>query len=70
MKKTITINIKGMDCTGCEASVKMLLETVTGVESAKVNFRESKAEIEYDNEKVKILEDLKEVLASTQYQIQ
>lgn len=70
MKKTTTIKIKGMDCTGCEASVKMLLETVAGVESAKVNFKESKAEIKYDNEKVKIPEDLKEVLAPTQYQIQ
>lgn len=70
MIQTTTIKIKGMDCTGCEASVKMLLETVDGVKHAKVSFKKEKAEIEYDNEKVKIPKDLKEILAPTQYQIQ
>ncbi len=59
-----------MDCTGCEASVRMLLETVAGVESVKVSFKEGKAEIEYDDEKVTIPKDLEEVLSPTQYQIQ
>ena len=70
MKKTTSIKIQGMDCTGCEASVRMLLDTVTGVESVKVNYKEGKADIEYDDEKVSVPEDLNKVLAPSQYKIQ
>lgn len=70
MIQTTTIKIKGMDCTGCEASVKILLETVDGVKQAKVSFKKEKAEIEYDDEKVNIPKDIEEVLKSTQYKIQ
>lgn len=70
MIQTTTIKIKGMDCTGCEASVKILLETVDGVKQARVSFKKEKAEIEYDDEKVNIPKDIEEVLKPTQYKIQ
>ena len=69
MKKNTTIKIEGMDCTGCEASVRMLLETVPGVESVKVSFKGENADIEYDAEKASIPEDLKEILSPTNYRI-
>lgn len=70
MKKTTSIKIKGVDCTGCEGSVRMLIETVPGIESVKVSFKEEKVDIEYDNEKANIPKDLEEVLSPTNYRIQ
>lgn len=70
MKKTTTIKIKGMDCTGCEATIRMLLESVEGVNSARVNFKEEKAEVEYDDEKIELPKDLEQILSQTHYRIQ
>ena len=70
MKKTTTIKIKRMDCTGCEATIRTLLESVEGVDHAKVSFKEGKAEIEYDDEKASVPKDLDEVLSPTHYRIQ
>lgn len=70
MKQTTIIKIKGMDCTGCEASVRMLLETIPGIQSVKVSFKEEKAEIEYDSKKVNVPKDLEVILKPTQYRIQ
>ena len=70
MKKTTTIKIKGMDCTGCEATIRMLLESVEGVNSARVSFKEEKAEVEYDDEKTTVPKDLEQILSQTHYRIQ
>lgn len=48
MKKTI--NIEGMMCGHCEASVKKALEALPGVESAAVSHKEGTAVVELSSE--------------------
>jgi copper chaperone CopZ len=44
--KTVTLNIDGMSCEHCTAAVKEALESITGVQSAKVSLKD--AVVEYD----------------------
>lgn len=46
--ETITLNIKGMTCTGCEATVKNAAKSVVGVIEVKVSYDTGKATIKYD----------------------
>ena len=45
-----TINIKGMMCGHCEATVKKALEAVDGVESAEVSHENDKAVVTLSKE--------------------
>ena len=48
MKKTI--NIEGMMCEHCEATVKKALEALPEVESAAVSHKEGRADVELSSE--------------------
>ena len=36
--KEISLNVKGMMCTGCETRVKRTLESIDGIESVDANY--------------------------------
>ena len=46
MEKTITLDIEGMMCEHCEATVKKALESVAGVVSATANHNDNVAVVE------------------------
>lgn len=50
--ETITLNIGGMACGGCAATVEKALLALDGVVSAEVSHTESRADITYDAAKV------------------
>ena len=47
----ITLNIDGMTCNGCVASVTKILQGVDGVVSAEVSLADKRAEVAFDAEK-------------------
>lgn len=47
----ITLNIDGMTCNGCVASVTKILQGVDGVASAEVSLADKRAEVAFDAEK-------------------
>lgn len=49
--QTITLDIKGMTCTGCEASVENAAGNVDGVLEAKASYNTGKATVKYDQSK-------------------
>lgn len=51
MGKKVSLNIEGMSCTACAASIERKLASMDGVEKATVNFATEKANIDYDTEK-------------------
>jgi mercuric ion transport protein len=55
----IVLNVEGMDCAACAASVEKRLRGLPGVREAKVSFGEGKAVVEYDSRllSTQILED-------------
>lgn len=50
--KTATLDIQGMTCGACTASVRVVLKKIDGVSDAKVSFDEKKAVVTYDPAKV------------------
>ncbi|MBI5401410.1 heavy-metal-associated domain-containing protein [Candidatus Wolfebacteria bacterium] len=42
-------SIEGMNCGSCAVSIEMLLANQAGVKSAKVNFDDKEAAIEFDD---------------------
>lgn len=50
--KKVKLNIEGMHCTGCSTRLEKVLNNVDGVEDAKVNLEEKKADIKYDETQV------------------
>ncbi|HEY3348198.1 MAG TPA: heavy metal-associated domain-containing protein [Thermoanaerobaculia bacterium] len=50
--KTATLDIQGMTCGACAASVRVVLKRLDGVTEAKISFTEKKALVAYDPAKV------------------
>lgn len=59
--KEVNLKIKGMHCTGCSTRLEKVLNNQKGVEKAEVSFEEEKAEIKYDDTKIK-LDEIKEAI--------
>jgi copper ion binding protein len=52
--ETVTMNVKGMTCGGCVASVTRVLKAVPGVESVDVKLQPGQATVRYDASKVAV----------------
>ena len=48
MEKSTQLNIKGMTCGGCVASVKRVLEAIPGVKAADVSLAQASAAVRHD----------------------
>ena len=51
--KEITLNVKGMSCDHCKASVEDSLNALDGVSNVKVDLDSGKVNVTYDEAKVK-----------------
>lgn len=49
--ESITMNIEGMTCAGCEATVKNAANSIEGVLEANASYHTSKATVKYDRSK-------------------
>lgn len=48
METTTQLEVKGMTCSGCVASVKRVLEGLPGVKTADVSLSEGRATVRHD----------------------
>lgn len=48
----VILNIQGMTCASCPATIKKALKKLSGITKAEVSYKESKAVISYEKEKV------------------
>ena len=46
--ENITLQVGGMTCCGCAATLKQVLENVSGVANADVNWAENSAAVSFD----------------------
>jgi len=46
--ETVAINVKGMTCGGCVASVTRVLKTIPGVADVAVTLQPGQAKVSYD----------------------
>ena len=48
MLESISLNVTGMKCGGCETNAKNKLEAVDGITEVMVSYKDNKIEIEYE----------------------
>ncbi len=63
----VEFKIEGMHCTGCSTRLEKVLNNLEGVK-ASVSFDEKRASIEFDNEKIRIVE-IKEAIFDAGFEI-
>jgi len=63
----IALQVNGMTCSGCARSVKRVLESVAGVQSADVSLDKGEARVVYDPSRA-TLERLKAAVADAGYE--
>ncbi|MCF6203868.1 MAG: cation transporter [Methylococcaceae bacterium] len=56
MSESISLDVTGMKCGGCESNVTTKLETIDGVISVNAMSKEKKVEVEFNTEKTNIEE--------------
>lgn len=56
-----TFNIEGMHCGACATGIQMYLSNTEGVKNITVDYNTKKAEVEYDEEKIKELDIVKNI---------
>jgi len=66
--QTITLDIKGMTCTGCETTVKNAASSVDGVLEAEASYDTGQAIIKYDQSKT-TLQDIKAAINATGFTV-
>jgi copper chaperone CopZ len=64
----ITINLGGLTCTACEYRIEKALKKLDGVDSVKVSFASSTAEIIYNSEKTD-LSSIYDTIEKTGYEV-
>lgn len=52
--ETVTLNVSGMTCGGCVASVTRVLKALNGVAKADVSLEKKNAVVDYDPGKVQV----------------
>lgn len=59
----VTLKVNGMTCTACSNTIEKSLNKMDGVLSASVNFAAEKTTIEYDPQKVRLMDFQKKITA-------
>lgn len=54
MSESVSLDVTGMKCGGCETNVKKKLDTVDGVISVEAMNKENKVNVEFDSDKTNV----------------
>jgi len=49
MSESVSLDVTGMKCGGCETNVKKKLDTTDGVISVEAKHKENKVDVEFDS---------------------
>jgi copper chaperone CopZ len=65
-EKTVTLNVYGMSCSGCENKIEEELMKSDGIKSVKADHTRNLVTVKYDNKKI-TLKKIKEIIKNTGY---
>jgi len=51
---TVSLDVKGMTCTGCEATIESKVKDISGVTLVEADHVQGKARIEFDADKITV----------------
>lgn len=69
MSESVSINVSGMKCGGCENTVNKALEAMEGVLSVKASHLEKRVDVEFDPTKVE-LDEIEDAIADAGFSVE
>ncbi|HVE49777.1 MAG TPA: heavy-metal-associated domain-containing protein [Casimicrobiaceae bacterium] len=66
--ETVNLDVQGMTCGGCVASVKRVLASLPGVENVDVTLKPGRASVAFDPSRVTV-QALRKAIASAGYDV-
>lgn len=64
----VEFEVVGMHCTGCSTRLEKVLNNLDGVNFAKVDFEDKRAVVEYDSDKIRMVE-IKEAILDAGFEV-
>ena len=68
MTQTISLNVTGMKCGGCESTVKTALQNLDGVADVQASFKDNKVEVEFDAAKISV-DSIKQAISAAGFTV-
>lgn len=69
MSETVSINVSGMKCGGCENTVNAALSAIDGVLSVKASHQDKKVDVEFDPDKTD-LDELEDAISDAGFTVE
>lgn len=69
MSETVSLNVSGMKCGGCESSVNEKVAAIDGVIAVKPSHKENKVEVEFDESRTS-LDEIKRVITDAGFTVE
>jgi copper chaperone len=69
MSESVTINVNGMKCSGCEKTINTLVSAIDGVVSVKASHVDKTVDVEFDPDKTD-LEALEDCISDAGFEVQ
>jgi copper chaperone len=63
---TITLNVSGMKCGGCEKTVRETVSALTGVHSVEPSFKENRVTVDYDESQISV-DKIKQAITAKEF---
>lgn len=67
--ESISLNVTGMKCGGCESTVKGKLQQLDGIQSIQVSHKENRVAVEFDEHKTSV-GAIKQTITEAGYSVQ
>lgn len=64
-----SFKIKSMHCSGCATGIEMMLKLKDGIKNVKVDFNNEKADVEFNENKIR-LPEIKKVVEDMGYKVE
>lgn len=69
MSESVSLNVTGMKCGGCESNVKEKLSGMEGIQSMNVSHKVDTVEVEFDTDKISV-EEIKKAIIDAGYVVE
>ncbi|MCQ8103137.1 cation transporter [Methylomonas sp. SURF-2] len=69
MSESVSINVSGMKCGGCENTLNTALSAIEGVLAVKASHQEKKVEVEFDPAKTD-LDEIEDAIADAGFSVE
>ncbi|NBV74935.1 MAG: copper chaperone [Methylococcaceae bacterium] len=69
MTVSVSLNVSGMKCGGCEASLSNALTALTGVTQVKASHLQKRVDVEFDDQQISV-DDIEDAIVDAGFKLE